>query len=83
MLTTSIWTKLGMPRFRAHDLRATAATGMQTLGVSKEHIRLVLNHSRTGITEKYLRGVQHGHIRSALELWAQELQGIIDWDWQD
>ena len=73
----SVWKDLDIPFFRPHDLRATAASGMDALGIQKDHISRVLNHVEGGQTAKYIR---HDHLdqkRHALDIWANELVAII------
>jgi integrase len=76
--TQSIWRSAGIPRFRPHDLRATAATKMDELGISRQHISLVLNHVEGGVTASYVRHDKRRHKRDALELWARELKAILE-----
>ena len=45
----------GVCGWRLHDLRRTAASGMQELGVDKTVIHAVLNHSLGGLAEIYMR----------------------------
>jgi integrase len=75
--TVSIWQAAGIDRFRPHDLRATAATKMDELGIAREHIGLVLNHAQSGITASYVRHDKRQHKRIALEAWATELEAIL------
>jgi integrase len=75
--TVSIWQAAGVPRFRPHDLRATCATGMDALGIVRQHISLVLNHVEAGVTQSYVRHDQRQHKRLALEAWARELMAIL------
>ena len=73
-----IWRQAGIERFRPHDLRATAATGMDALGIVRQHISLVLNHVEGGVTQSYVRHDKRQHKRSALQSWANELTAILD-----
>jgi integrase len=77
VLAVSIWQAAGMPRFRPHDLRATAATGMDSLGIVRQHISLVLNHVEAGVTASYIRHDARQHKRAALEAWSKELEAIL------
>jgi integrase len=67
--------------FTPHDLRRTAATGMETLGVSPYIIGHVLNHvsaTKATITSKvYARYGYMKEKREALDLWAARLAGIL------
>jgi integrase len=69
----------GFPPFQLRDLRRTAETMLQKLGIDKEVRAHLLSHGRT-------RGVQGRHYerydflpekRQALERWAAHLQRII------
>ena len=72
-----IWKALGMQRFRPHDLRATAASGMDALGIHKEHISRVLNHVEGGTTAGYIRHDNMEQKRRALEAWALRLKAVV------
>jgi integrase len=65
-------------RFTPHDLRRTAATMMRELGVSRDDVKLVLNHADVSVTgrvyDKY-RGLTEK--QRALMLWADRLGRII------
>ncbi len=67
--------------FRVHDLRRTAATGMEELGVSPHTISLVLNHmlARTGnITSAvYVKYSYDKEKREAQEAWGRRLEEIV------
>jgi len=65
-----------IPRWTFHDLRRTAATGLQALGVRKEVTGAVLNHStssKDGLERVYQRHQYADEKRAALEAWAEEL----------
>lgn len=74
-------TIMGVEQFTAHDLRRTAATHMAELGVSPFTIAHVLNHAsvtKSGVTGKHYNHFDYGKDkRSALELWADRLAGIV------
>ena len=58
-----------VPHWRVHDLRRTAATGMQSLGVQPQVVEKVLNHSLEGILKVYQ---QHDYLperKAALHNW--------------
>ena len=74
--TVPIWRAAGIPRFRPHDLRATAATGMDRLGVPANHIALVLNHVDGSVTASYIRHDRRQHKRAALEAWSEYLSTL-------
>lgn len=69
---------LGLPDFRGHDLRRTAASGMASLGVPRHHISRVLNHVEAGVTAVYDRHGYDSEKRAALDSWARKLRSIVD-----
>jgi integrase len=65
--------------WRLHDLRRTAATGLQRLGIGLQTIESVLGHvsgSRAGIVGVYQRHQFDLEKRAALEAWAREIDRI-------
>ena len=76
--TNKIWENLSIPRFRPHHLRATAATGMDALGISEEHIGRVLNHTKGGVTASYIRHDKLAQKRRALEAWGETLMAVVE-----
>lgn len=74
-------TRSGMSDWVLHDLRRTAATGMQRLGVRFEVIEHVLNHlsgSRGGLGAVYRRHEFEQEKRAALEAWARHVLAVVD-----
>jgi integrase len=70
----SVWRRL-------HDLRRTAATGLQRLGVRLEVTEQVLNHvsgSRAGIVGVYQRHDFANEKRAALEAWGSHVEAIVE-----
>ncbi|MEJ5080845.1 tyrosine-type recombinase/integrase [Ochrobactrum sp. MYb379] len=71
---------LGVPTWTPHDLRRTAATAMESLGVSPHVIGHVLNHlttTRAGITSStYARYSYDREKMDALKIWAERLEAI-------
>lgn len=66
--------------FVLHDLRRTAATGMQRLGVPMPVTEAVLNHisgSRGGIAGVYQRHDYFEEKKNALAKWAHEIERIV------
>jgi integrase len=68
----------GFDPFTPHDLRRTAATKMRELGISKDDVKLVLNHKDPSVTgrhyDKY-EGLREK--RRALDSWARQLTLLI------
>ncbi|WP_246689459.1 site-specific integrase [Methylobacterium sp. WL19] len=66
----------GVTGWRLHDLRRTAATGMNELGVLPHVVEAVLNHisgHRAGVAGIYNRAIYATEKRTALDLWAAEV----------
>jgi integrase len=73
--------KSGVTNWRLHDLRRTAATGLQRLGVRLEVTEQVLNHvsgSRAGIVGVYQRHDFANEKRAALEAWGSRVEAIVE-----
>jgi integrase len=69
-----------VPAYRLHDLRRTAASGMQRLGIRSEVIERTLNHvsgSFRGVTGIYQRDPLTDDVRDALARWATHLAGLV------
>jgi integrase len=67
-------------KFRAHDLRRTAASYMAEAGVDRMHIAHVLNHrsvTHSTVTAIYDRYHYDKEKRAALEIWARELERTV------
>jgi integrase len=72
--------QMRVPPWRLHDLRRTAITGMNELGIRSEVIERVVNHvsgHRAGVAGIYNRSELMGERREALERWATHLNGLI------
>jgi integrase len=71
-----------MPEWRLHDLRRTAATQMgNALRVPPHIIESILNHKsgyRGGISGVYNKATYAPEVRSALLMWADHLQSIVN-----
>ena len=64
-----------------HDLRRTAATGLQKLGVRLEVTEAILNHvagSRAGIVGVYQRHTWADEKRTALAAWGAHVAALVD-----
>ncbi|MEI7607261.1 MAG: site-specific integrase [Rhodospirillaceae bacterium] len=69
----------GVTKWTLHDLRRTAATRMDELGVSIATIEAILGHltgARGGIVGVYNRGDYRARATEALELWGRRLLEI-------
>ena len=67
----------GVTGWRLHDLRRTAATNLQELGVRNEVVSAILNHALPGVTGVYLRSELEKEKADALALWANALMKIV------
>jgi integrase len=68
----------GLPNFRGHDLRHTAASFMASGGVPELTVGKVLNHTPTGITGKvYVHYSYDAEKKAALEWWAAKVDSIL------
>ena len=63
--------------WRLHDLRRTAATRMQALGVRNEVVQAVLNHALGGVAGVYLRAELEAQKAEALRTWSAALGRIV------
>jgi integrase len=73
--------KSGVTNWRLHDLRRTAATGLQRLGVRLEVTEQVLNHvsgSRAGIVGVYQRHDFASEKRAALDAWGEHVIAVVE-----
>jgi integrase len=70
-----------LPDWRLHDLRRTAATGLQRLGFTLQVIEAVLGHtsgSRSGIVAVYQRHSFDSEKRTALDAWARHVEALVE-----
>lgn len=67
----------GVTGWRHHDLRRTASTNMQELGVEPHIVNAVLNHAIGGVGGHYLHAKMIEAKGEALQTWAAELAKII------
>jgi integrase len=66
--------------WRLHDLRRTAASGMQRLGVSVPVVEKALNHvsgTFRGIVGVYQTHDYRDEVRDALQRWANHVEGVV------
>jgi integrase len=67
----------GVSGWRLHDLRRTAATHLQELGIRHEIISAILNHSLPGVGAVYLRSELEAQKAEALQIWSAALAKIV------
>jgi len=68
----------GMPHWTVHDLRRSAVTGMNELGIATAVVELIVNHQsgvRAGVAGTYDRSKRMDERRRALQAWADALTG--------
>ena len=73
--------KSGLKPWRLHDLRRTAATRMNELGVLPHVVEAVLNHisgHKAGVAGVYNRASYAAEKRQALDLWAAHVLALAD-----
>jgi integrase len=63
--------------WRIHDLRRTAASGMQRLGVRTEVIERVLGHRAPGLVAVYQVDPLEREVRVALQKWSDRLEELV------
>ena len=66
-----------LPHWTVHDLRRSAATGMQSLGFTDEVVDRVLNHVLPGVRRTYNRFSRDPEKRLALEAWARHVEAVV------
>jgi integrase len=67
--------------WRVHDLRRTAASGMQRLGVRVEVIERALNHvsgSYRGVAGVYQRDPMTAEVQDALNKWGRHVMALVE-----
>lgn len=70
----------GVPAWRMHDLRRSAASGMQRLGIRTEIIERTLNHisaSFRGVAGTYQRDALTEEVTAALLRWSLHIAGLV------
>jgi hypothetical protein len=64
-----------------HDLRISAASGMQRIGIRAEVIERTLNHvsgSFRGVAGVYQRDPMSADVRDALDRWGWHVMGLVE-----
>ena len=65
------------PAFTPHDLRRTAATRMNELGVAPHVVEKILNHSMQGVMAVYNKAEYAEERAAAMQTWADALERIV------
>ena len=66
-----------MQHWVIHDLRRSAATGLQSLGFTDDVIDRVLNHVQSGVRKAYNHFSRDAEKARALDAWARHVEGIV------
>jgi integrase len=67
-------------KWRFHDLRRSAATGMADLGIAPHIVEACLNHvsgAKAGVAGTYNRAAYAPEKRAALERWAAHIERVV------
>jgi len=76
-LKTALDEGSGVTEWRLHDLRRTAASKMQGLGIPNHIVQAVLNHAVPGVGGHYLQDDLEKQKAEALATWAAALTRIV------
>lgn len=72
----------GIEHWTPHDLRRTAITGMNSIGVMPHVVELLVNHSLPEMLRVYVQGKQQSELfemqRDALEQWSNYVEGMVN-----
>ena len=63
--------------FQPHDLRRTAFTRMESLGIDRFICHRIANHTETGVAKHYGHYSYTKEKTEALDAWATHLQAIL------
>ena len=66
------------PAFTPHDLRRTAATRMNEIGVAPHVVEKILNHSMQGVMAVYNKAEYADERTAAMQQWGDELERIVE-----
>ena len=67
----------GIPEFKPHDLRRTAASHLAALGVQRFVVERLLNHTDSSVTARYDRYEYGKEKRAALDAWDRNLRALL------
>jgi integrase len=79
LMRTQLGDAVALKPWRIHDLRRTAATGMERLGVRQQVVEALLGHiggSKAGVTGIYQRHTYEEEKRTAIEKWAEHVTSL-------
>jgi len=79
-MRTQLGNNVALKAWRIHDLRRTAATGMERLGVKQQVVEALLGHisgSKAGVTGIYQRHTYEEEKRTAIENWAEHVATLV------
>ena len=65
------------PAFTPHDLRRTASTRMNEIGVAPNVVEKILNHSMQGVMAVYNKAEYADERTAAMQAWGDELERIV------
>ncbi|TAL81019.1 MAG: site-specific integrase [Beijerinckiaceae bacterium] len=71
---------MNAPAWRFHDLRRTAVTGMNEIGIQPDVVELCVNHvsgHKAGVAGTYDRSKKLAERRAAFERWASHVAGVV------
>ena len=71
------WQKFDENAYTPHDLRRTAATRMNELGIAPHVVERILNHSLQGVMAVYNKAEYADERTAAMQTWADELDRIL------
>ena len=66
----------GLKHFTAHDLRRTCATGLRRIGIPRETVSRILNHTNRSVTLVYDWYDELPEIRSALNACGEQIENL-------
>ena len=66
-----------VPAFTPHDLRRTAATRMNDLGIAPHVVEKILNHSLQGVMAVYNKAEYADERTAAMQTWGDALERIV------
>jgi integrase len=71
--------RIGIPKWRLHDVRGSVSTAMNDLGIAQPHIvEQILNHKwKTGVHGTYNKSVYQNEVRVALIRWADHIISTV------